>query len=75
MQKDVIIGGKYKHHKGKFYRVLGVAKHSETLEEYVYYECLYDNPNGKYWIRSKDMFLENITVNGKTIPRFALIKD
>lgn len=75
MQKDVLIGGKYQHHKGKFYRVLGIAKHSETLEEFVYYECLYDNPNGKFWMRPKTMFLEDVTINGKTIPRFTLIED
>jgi len=75
VQKDVVIGGKYRHHKGKFYRALGVAKHSETLEELVYYECLYDNPHGKYWVRPKKMFLEEVVVNGKKIPRFALVED
>lgn len=75
MQKDIVVGAKYKHHKGKFYRVLGVAKHSETLEDYIYYECLYDNPNGKYWIRSKKMFLELIEKDGKKVPRFALVEE
>ncbi len=71
MQKNVVIGAKYQHYKGNFYRVIGVVKHSETLEEMVLYETLYDNPNGKLWVRPKKMFLENVTVNGKTIPRFA----
>ncbi len=75
MQRDVVIGAKYRHHKGKFYRVLGVAKHSETLEEFVYYECLYDNPNGKHWVRPKKMFLEDVVVNGKKVPRFALVEE
>lgn len=72
--KKVVIDATYKHHKGKFYRVLGLAKHSETLEELVYYECLYDNPNGRYWVRPKTMFLEDVIVAGKKIPRFALVK-
>lgn len=36
--------GKYKHYKGKFYQVIGVAKHSETLEDFVVYKCLHNNP-------------------------------
>ena len=75
MQKNIVIGGKYKHHKGKFYRILGVGKHSETLEEFVYYECLYDNPHGKYWIRPKEMFLEEVKKDGKKVPRFALVEE
>jgi len=62
--------GKYRHHKGKMYLVTGIAKHSETLEEFVTYICLYDNPSGQMWIRPKKMFLEKILVNGKKVPRF-----
>lgn len=72
---DVVIGGIYKHHKGKLYKVLGLATHSETLEEYVYYECLYDNPNGRYWIRPKKMFVGLIEKDGKKVRRFALVED
>ena len=75
MKKDVVIGGKYRHHKGNFYRVLGVAKHSETLEDLVVYEALYDNPRSKLWVRPKKMFLEEVEVNGKKVPRFALVED
>ena len=39
--------GKYKHYKGNFYKVLGVAKHSETLEELAVSQALHDNPEGK----------------------------
>lgn len=62
--------GKYKHYKGKFYQVLGLARHSETLAELVVYECLYDNPHGKLWIRPLKMFSETVEVDGKKIPRF-----
>ena len=66
------IGGVYLHYKQKKYRVLGVARHSETLEELVVYECLYENPSGQLWVRPLKMFL------GKTEagePRFRLIEE
>lgn len=59
--------GVYRHFKGGLYEVVGVAKHSETLEEYVVYLMLKDN---SLWVRPAKMFLENITRNGKTMPRF-----
>ena len=40
--------GIYQHSKtGKMYKVIGIAKHSETLEEFVVYEALYANPKSK----------------------------
>ncbi len=62
--------GIYEHYKGKKYRVIGVAKHSETLEDMVVYEVLYENKTSKLWIRLIEMFLEDIKINNKTIPRF-----
>lgn len=38
--------GVYQHFKGKRYRVIGVAKHSDTFEDLVIYESLYDNADG-----------------------------
>jgi len=73
--KHVVVGGKYQHYKGNFYRVLGVAKHSETLEELVVYETLYANPHGKLWVRPLKMFLEEVVMKGEKIPRFALVED
>ena len=66
--------GIYKHYKGKEYRVHFVAKHSESQEEFVVYETLYENPVSKFWIRPLAMFLENVEVDGKLIPRFTFIK-
>ncbi|MFZ4124658.1 MAG: DUF1653 domain-containing protein [Rickettsiales bacterium] len=62
--------GIYQHYKGPKYRVLGVVRHSETLEELVYYECLYDNPNGQFWVRPKAMFEGDVEVDGKHVKRF-----
>ncbi len=65
--------GKYRHYKGNNYEVLGVAKHSETLESYVVYKTLY----GDYslWIRPEQMFKETVTLDGQEIPRFQYIED
>ena len=65
--------GRHQHYKGKYYEVLWVATHSETLEELVVYKALYDHPEfGKnaIWVRPKKMFLETVEVNGKKVPRF-----
>lgn len=65
--------GVYQHYKGPKYRVLGLVRHSETLEELVYYECLYENPNGQYWVRPKDMFTGTLVIEGKEVQRFTYI--
>lgn len=64
--------GIYRHYKGSLYQVLHMAKHSETEEALVVYRCLY----GEYgvWVRPLAMFVETITVEGKAVPRFELIK-
>ena len=60
--------GKYKHYKGNDYQVIGVATHSETLEKLVVYQKLYDD--NSLWVRPLSMFIENVEVNGETLPRF-----
>lgn len=65
--------GKYQHYKGKFYKVIGVAKHSETLEDLVIYETLYDNPTSKLWVRPLKMFLKSVMIDGKETPRFRFV--
>lgn len=65
------IGSIYEHYSGKCYRVVGVARHSEDLSLYVYYEALYDGGQyGQFWMRPLAMFLENVMVNGQEVPRF-----
>jgi len=63
----------YRHFKGKPYRFIGTAKFSETLEEMAVYETLYENPEGKLWVRPKSMFNEIIERDGKSTPRFHLL--
>ena len=77
MTQEIIPGSLYEHYKGKRYKIVGTARHSETLEEYVVYQALYETPQfGKdqLWIRPKAMFLEEVEVDGKRIPRFKLTK-
>jgi cyclomaltodextrinase / maltogenic alpha-amylase / neopullulanase len=73
MTSENIIPGKYRHFKGKQYEVLGIARHSESLDEYVVYRALYDSEEyGKnaLWIRPKNLFLGDVVVNGKAQKRF-----
>lgn len=63
--------GKYKHYKGKEYEVIGIAKHSETLEELVVYKALYEE--GALWVRPLKMFEEEVEVNGQKILRFEYV--
>ncbi|MBI2052216.1 MAG: DUF1653 domain-containing protein [Parcubacteria group bacterium] len=60
--------GEYEHYKGNKYKVLSVARHSETLEELVVYQALYNDHS--IWVRPLDMFLEKVKIDGKIIPRF-----
>lgn len=67
--------GKYKHYKGKEYQVLGVARHSETLEELVVYKALYQKEGENLWVRPVKMFLEEVVVDGVKVKRFLWIED
>ncbi|MBO5452424.1 MAG: DUF1653 domain-containing protein [Clostridia bacterium] len=60
--------GIYKHFKGNSYEVLGVAKHSETLEEMVVYKALYGD--GDIWVRPLKMWDETVEYNGQMVKRF-----
>jgi len=62
--------GKYKHYKGGEYEVLGVAKNSETLEEFV----VYKNSKDDLWVRPIKMFLEEVKFEDKKVPRFKYIE-
>ena len=61
--------GRYRHYKGGEYELVGVARHSETLEPLVVYRPLYDASG--LWVRPYAMFFESVNVDGRTQPRFA----
>ncbi len=63
--------GRYRHFKGNEYEVIGTAKHSETLEEYVVYKALYGD--GGLWVRPASMWNETVERDGKTFKRFEFI--
>jgi hypothetical protein len=63
--------GKYRHYKGNEYEVIGVAKHSETLEEMVVYRALYGD--GQLWVRPCSKFFDEVFWEGKKQPRFVLL--
>lgn len=69
--------GRYRHYKGKFYEVIGVAHHSETLEELVVYIALWKTRFGQnsLWVRPRKMFEEIIEVNGNKMPRFEFVEE
>ena len=65
--------GLYKHYKGNIYEVIGVAKHSETLEELVVYKATYQKEGENLWVRPIQMFQETVIVDGVEKKRFEKI--
>lgn len=72
LAKTVVMNGLYEHYKGLHYKILAIARHSETLEELVVYQALYGEK--EVWIRPLAMFLENVTIDGKSQSRFKLVQ-
>ena len=67
-EKTTIPPGRYRHYKGNEYTVIGMARHSETLEEQVVYRQEYGDHG--LWVRPKQMFSETVKVDGQEVPRF-----
>ena len=65
--------GIYRHFKGNYYELLGVARHSETLEELVVYRALYGERG--LWVRPLSMWNETVMRDGKPVPRFVRVED
>lgn len=63
--------GLYRHYKGGEYRVIGIARHSETLEPLVVYQALYGERG--LWVRPQAMFAESVVRHGRSEPRFQFI--
>ena len=65
--------GRYRHYKGNEYRVVGLARHSETMEPLVVYQALYGEHG--LWVRPAAMFNESIALaGGAIVPRFARLE-
>lgn len=69
----VLTPGRYRHYKGGEYEVVGVARHSETLEALVVYRPLY-NDSG-LWVRPYAMFIGTVVFDGQSRPRFARMEE
>jgi hypothetical protein len=69
----MIRSGRYRHYKGQEYEVIGVARHSETEEEFIVYRALYGE--GGLWVRPRPMFEEEVLVNGRRVRRFEPLED
>ena len=63
--------GKYRHFKGNEYEVIGIAHHSETMEDMVVYRALYEE--GGMWVRPAAMWNETVERDGKIFKRFEFI--
>ena len=63
--------GVYRHFKGNLYRLITVARHSETLEEMVVYQALYGE--GGFWVRPAAMWDERVEKENYSGPRFTYI--
>jgi hypothetical protein len=68
-----IIPGRYRHYKGQDYEVIGMARHSETEEEFVVYRAEYGERG--LWIRPADMFFSPVMVSGRPRARFERLTD
>jgi hypothetical protein len=73
MTKEPLIrAGIYRHYKGGMYKVIAIAKHTETREEMVVYRSLDDER--QLWVRPLEMFREMVKVEGKQVPRFEYVE-
>ena len=71
MEYNELRPGRYRHFKGKEYRLLCVASHSETREPMVVYQALYGE--GGVWVRPAAMWDETVLHEGKEVRRFSWI--
>jgi len=74
--EEKIKKGVYRHSKsGDQVKVLGVVKHSESLEDMVLYDHMGTNPLSDLWVRPIAMFLEEVEIEGKKVPRFEFLHE
>lgn len=71
MSEPNVEPGIYRHFRGQRYEVVGVGRHSETEEPFVFYRQLYGD--GGFWVRPLAMFVEHVERGGYSGPRFARV--
>lgn len=59
--QEITVGKTYKHYKGNLYKIIALAKHSETNEDMIIYQSI---KNGDIWIRPTVMWNETVDENG-----------
>lgn len=64
----------FRHYKNKLYKFRELVKHSETAEDMVLYDCLYENESGRTWVRPRDLFFGEIEIDGTKKKRFQELK-
>lgn len=64
---EIMVNKLYKHYKGNVYKVIALARHSETGEDMVVYQSV---KIGDIWCRPKTMWFDKIDDN---TTRFTLI--
>ena len=64
--------GIYRHFKGGVYEVVGVGRHSESLEDMVIYR---NAESGEYWVRPASMWNETVDFQGEKVKRFAFVSE
>lgn len=64
--------GLYQHFRGNYYQVIGICRHSETLEEMVVYRALYADYG--LWVRPLELFMGTVEDNGKKVNRFTFMR-
>ena len=70
---QMILPGRYRHFKGNEYEVIGIARHSETMEPMVVYRALYGERG--LWVRPLNMWNETVERDGRRVKRFEYVKD
>ena len=68
----MVQNGLYRHFKGDIYRVVGMARHTETDELLALYHQI-GNPLPLF-ARPLNMFMETVEHDGKKLPRFEFLR-